>query len=172
MGFWHCILWLAGTGIAAFVLGRILPKRWFRGDRFPFRSFSFERDGKIYDRIRIKTWQNKVPDMSRILPKVMPAKRLAGNGKEGLPRMVQETCVAEFIHALLSVLSLFCLYLWPGVGGAVIVVLYVLGNLPYILIQRYNRPRLMKLLARYAKRAQNGQRAEVRREYESTDSEL
>ena len=39
------------------------------------------------------------------------------------------------------------LKIWPGAGGVLITVIYiVLGNLPFIIIQRYNRPRLQKLL--------------------------
>lgn len=36
----------------------------------------------------------------------------------------------------------------PGVGGVCITIIYiVLGNLPFIVVQRYNRPRLQKLFA-------------------------
>ena len=58
-----------------------------------------------------------------------------------------ETCVAELTHALLCIAGLALLWLWPGTGGIVLFALYVLlGNIPFILIQRYNRPRLQKLL--------------------------
>lgn len=147
--FWKCFWYLAITGIFAFFTGRILPKRWFRSDLFPYRSWAFEKEGRIYDSLKIRRWQNKVPDMSRILPKLMPAKNLSGNYRERMPRMLQETCVAEMIHSLLCVTGLYCLKLWPGNGGIVIVILYiVIFNLPFILIQRYNRPRLMKITKR------------------------
>ena len=65
-----------------------------------------------------------------------------------LPRMIQETCVAEMIHVLLSLTGLGCLVIWPGIGGVLVTAVYILlGNLPFILIQRYNRPRLQRLLA-------------------------
>ena len=45
--------------------------------------------------------------------------------------------------------------LWPGWGGAIVLAVWVLlANLPFILIQRYNRPRLMRLAALLRKRAQ------------------
>ena len=35
---------------------------------------------------------------------------------------------------------------WPGMGGVVVTAIFILLlNVPYILIQRYNRPRLMRL---------------------------
>ena len=149
MKLWSCILYLSITGAIAFFVGRILPKEWFRPELFPYRSYKFERGGRIYDKLNIRKWQSKVPDMSRILPKIMPPKNLSGNFKERLPLMLQETCVAEMIHSVLCLASLCCLELYPGIGGVIIVILYVVFfNLPYIIIQRYNRPRLLKLTQR------------------------
>ena len=146
MAIWKCGNYLVLTEIISFFVGRIIPKRWFSADVFPYRSFAFEQDGKFYDRFKIRFWQKKVPDMSKILPKLMPAKCISYDYKEQLPRMLQETCVAEFIHTLLCFSGLYCLKLWPGMGGAAVSVIYILVfNLPYIMIQRYNRPRLMRL---------------------------
>lgn len=144
--FWKCVWYFGATGVVAFFAGRLLPKNWFRPDWFPYRSYPFEKSGRVYNKLKIKYWQNKVPDMSKILPGMMPAKKLGRNIKQNLPRMLQETCVAEFVHTVLCFSGLYCLRLWPGVGGIIAFVLYVvLFNLPFILIQRYNRPRLMKL---------------------------
>ena len=137
----HCFLYLAATGIFGFLLGRLLPKRWFSAERFPFRSQPWEE--KLYRLLRVKQWQNKLPDMSRIFPKLMPAKRLT-----------PQTCVAELIHALLSVSGLGFLWLWPGGWGIALTVVYILlGNVSFIIIQRYNRPRLVKLLEMQQKKA-------------------
>lgn len=144
--FLQCIIYLAGIGIVSFVLGRIVPKRWFRAEAFPYRCFDFEREGRIYEKLKIRKWQSKVPDMSRILPFVMPKKRLLQGFEGKLPRMIQETCVAEWIHTVLSIAGLLCLGIWPGPGGIVVTVIYVLlGNIPFIIIQRYNRPRLLRM---------------------------
>ena len=154
MGFVKCACYIIVLGAANFLLGRLLPKRWFRYDAFPFRSFAFEREGRIYERLRIKRWQNKVPDMSRLFARLMPAKRLKGRPDEAtLTVMLQETCVAEAVHWGLSAAGLLCLRLWRGLWGAAVSLAYfLLGNLPFILIQRYNRPRLAGLLERVRER--------------------
>ncbi|MGN0985969.1 MAG: glycosyl-4,4'-diaponeurosporenoate acyltransferase [Candidatus Enterenecus sp.] len=154
MGFLRCAGLAVVLGVSGFVLGRCLPKRWFRYDAPPFRSFAFEREGKIYEKLNIKKWQSKVPDMSRIFVHLMPAKKIRGRLDEAtLTVMLRETCVAETIHWLLSAAGLGCLWLWPGWGGAAFYLVYVLlGNLPFILIQRYNRPRLAGLLRRIQER--------------------
>lgn len=165
MKFLHCALYLAAAGAAAFLLGRLLPKRWFRGDAFPYRCSPKEQ--KLFLALRVKEWQSRVPDMSRILPGLMPAKKLTAETFSDLPRMIQETCVAEFIHTLLSVTGLACLAIWPGVGGIAVTVVYVLlGNLPFIIIQRYNRPRLQRLLTLQQ------QKQERKNTHAHTDTEL
>lgn len=144
-----CLVYLAAIGLISFGLGRILPKSWFCPHAFPYRPFSFEDNGAIYHKLGIRRWQDRIPDMSRLLPGLMPRKAIPGRPTaRQLDTMLRETCVAEWTHAMLSLAGLSCLYLWPGVGGVIVTVIYILGNLPFILVQRYNRPRLMRLYAR------------------------
>ena len=165
MKFLHCALYLAATGAAAFLLGRLLPKRWFCGDAFPYRCSPKEQN--LFRALRVKEWQSRVPDMSRILPGLMPAKKLTAETFSDLPRMIQETCVAELIHTLLSVTGLACLAIWPGVGGIAVTVVYILlGNLPFIIIQWYNRPRLQRILTLQQ------QKQERKNTHAHTDTEL
>ena len=129
-----------------FIIGRILPKKWFDYNAFPYKAFDCEKDGKIYEKIAISKWQSKVPDMSRIFPKLMPKKRMVATDPDTLLLMVRETCIAELIHVLLSICGLFGIYIMPGVWGVLFYAAYfLLGNLPFILIQRYNRPRLVRI---------------------------
>lgn len=153
MGFWRCLAYIALLGVMGFLLGRALPKAWFSYERAPFRALSWEKNGRVYTKLGIGRWQSRVPDMSRLFPKLMPSKSLEKlPDQPGLLLMIQETCVAETVHALLCVLGLYCLRLWRGVGGAVFYLVYAaLGNLPFILIQRYNRPRLVRMYRRREK---------------------
>lgn len=146
MKFWKCAVYLMGVGIVAFFAGRFMPKGWIKPDRGLFRSFVFEKNGAAYEKLGIRKWQNKALDMSRILPFAMPPKNLSGNYEERLPVMIRETCVAELVHIAESVVGLRCLWIWPGAGGVTVTAIYILVlNLPFILIQRYNRPRLLRL---------------------------
>lgn len=149
MGFWSCVKYLAGTGALGFVIGRILPKSWFHPDAFPYREYAFERGGGFYCKLQIRKWQNKLPDMSRILPWCMPPKRLPKKGNAVLlADMIRETCVAEIVHIGHAVAGFGCVALWDGLGGVLMALLTVVGNLPFVMVQRYNRPRLLKLLSR------------------------
>ena len=146
-----CMLYIAALGVLSFVAGRIVPKRWFHADRFPWRCRPSEQ--KLWKLLRVKKWQAKVPDMSRIFPKLMTAKKMTKENFDNLPRMLEETCVAECTHALLSVLGLAMLKIWPGAGGVLITVIYIaLGKRPFIITHRNNRPRLQKLLIKKKKK--------------------
>ena len=146
-----CFAYAAALGVLSFFLGRLLPKRWLHPEKFPFRTYAWE--DRLWKALQIRKWQAKVPDMSRLFKKLMPAKALTQKTAQDLPLMIGETCVAELTHGLLCIAGLFLLKIWPGAGGIFLTVIYIVfGNLPFLLIQRYNRPRLQKLLARQPRR--------------------
>lgn len=115
----HCILYLGTVGIIIFVLGRVVPKRWFDSRSFPWKSFEWEHGGRIYNKLKIKTWQNKLPDMSKICTKIMPPKKMVSTDRDRIIVMLQETCIAEITHVALILLSLECLEIWDGIGGII-----------------------------------------------------
>jgi len=92
-----------------------------------------------------------VPDMSRLLGD-MVKKQLAPDGKTDYALLVQETCVAECVHFCLGLLSLGAFALCRSGWMVCIVAVYILlGNLPFQIIQRYNRPRLLRLMRKARK---------------------
>ena len=60
---------------------------------------------------------------------------------------MQETCVAELVHDILAILTFGCVWIWPGWGLWLSIAYVLIGHLPYIVIQRYNRPRLARMHA-------------------------
>lgn len=155
MNLMKCVFYFMAIGTVGFFVGRVIPKHWLKPCEGIFKCRSHEQEGKLYEGIGIKKWQKKVPDMSRILPFLMPPKNLLGDYQSRLPVMIQETCKAELIHILLCIAGLPAMKILPGVGGILVYLLYVVVfNLPYILIQRYNRPRLIRL---YEKQKQKEQ---------------
>lgn len=148
----YCIGYLAFTSILSFIIGRLLPKKWFDWEKVPFKTLPAEKNGKIYECLHIRKWKDIVPDMSRIVPPLMPkrAPKAVHGSKEEMEILLQETCVAEVVHGALCIVGIGYLYIWPGKPGAVVALLNILGNLPFMIIQRYNRPRLCKIYKRLA----------------------
>ena len=148
------------TGALSHVLGEMLPREWFRFDRFPFRSAAWEKEGRIYEHLGIQKWKDAAPDMSKLMGKMFP-KKVVGRPDSGqILRLMEETCVAEFVHLVLILLSPLLLhYVHGGFGLAFLLVYDLLGNLPFLLIQRYNRPKLLRIYRRMqlrAEKAKNG----------------
>lgn len=151
MTFWVSALrFLIAAGIAGvltLLLGIPVPRHIFRADRFPFKTYAFEKDGEIYKKLLVHKWKDIVPDASKVITK-MAKKRINKNAdRDALERLVQETCVAEIVHWILIVLTpVYCAGIPLGFS-MLFSVLYALGNLVFIIIQRYNRPRFEKILA-------------------------
>lgn len=157
MQFLYCACYLAVLGVISFILGRLVPKSWFDYTRAPFRPAAFERNGKFYEAFAIAKWQNRVPDMSRIFPKLMPPKKMpARPDAQTLLIMIRETCAAEATHAFLMVAGLGVIVIWPCIWGVLLYLVYaVFGNLVFLMIQRYNRPRLVRLYERMRTKRSN-----------------
>ena len=97
-------------------------------------------------------------DMSKIFPKIMPVKQLREDIAvyhtltEKITVLVKETCIAEFIHTMLAIVGFGCMKIWEGLGGTIVAILYAVGNIPFIMVQRYNRPRLISILNKKRKK--------------------
>ena len=154
MGFLYSMLYLLVISIACFIVGRLYPKKWVMENKFPFSSFAFERNGAIYNKIGIARWKTKLPDMSMLLgdlfPSFIPKKRV--DSSEKIPILIKETCIAEASHFVAGILGFGCSFIWRSSGGKILSFLYFIGNLPFVIIQRYNRPRLKRTLEMLEKR--------------------
>ncbi len=144
----NCAVYLLAIGLFIRCVGIAYPRRWFRYDRFPYKGLPWELGGKFYRKFGIQYWKEKVPDASRKNKKMFRKKTGLQPDSERLERLVQETCVAEFAHYQLILLSIPVFWICPGWGGWVIYGLCVSINMIFVLIQRYNRPRLLHALQR------------------------
>jgi glycosyl-4,4'-diaponeurosporenoate acyltransferase len=146
------IVYFVVIGILAHVIGEALPRRIFSPRAFIFSQRPWEQEGAVYERLGIRRWKDRLPDTSKIC-RYMTKKALPrGVASHQVDALVRETCVSEAVHASLCLASLAALLLWRGWGGILACIVYILGNLPFIMIQRYNRPHLMGLSERLKKR--------------------
>lgn len=162
VAFLKTLLYTLVVGTVLHFVGESLPRKSFHAERFPFRPWFWEKGGKLYDKIRIKKWKDRVPDMSKVRKKMVP-KRLGIAPKAAqVYRLVQETCVAETVHWVLILGGLFIPIFWREhlLSGAILTVGYCLGNLAFVTIQRYNRPMLLSLAKRLEKREERQKHAQ------------
>lgn len=145
---WTGIKFVAIVGILAHILGIVFPKDCLCHESFPFKAFSWEKNGTFYNRFHISKWMSKLPDMSRIVP-YMFRKKLDGDmTAEHIMQYIKETCLAELVHFLLILSSPILALIVGGRRGVIFMLIYSFCNIPFIMIQRYNRPKLVRLYRR------------------------
>lgn len=152
-GLLRAVIVVALGGAVSFIFGQLLPRRWFRPEVFPYKDWKWELGGHIYLKLGINRWKDRMPDMSRIIPGMVKKKAGLARVPESMYRLIQETCVAEFIHWLLVFLVSPLVYAEiGGIWGVAAAIVNIMGNMVFILIQRYNRPRLVEIYKRMEKR--------------------
>lgn len=147
------ICYIGITGLISFYTGAGLPRRWFNDGRFPFRSFRWENNGKVYEKLNIRKWKGEILDMSKIMTNILPKKLPLSATVKDVQTLIAETCVAEVVHWCLCIISVGNYWIWKkSVEGIIIWILCIIGNMPFILVQRYNRPHLQSLRDKMLKR--------------------
>jgi glycosyl-4,4'-diaponeurosporenoate acyltransferase len=144
----------AAVGVAAGYAAHKLPLRRLDHDGRLTRLRAFERDGRWYERrLRIKRWKGRLPEAGDLFAGGFSKRRLAGAGPDDLRRFAAETRRAELTHWwVLAAGPLFVL--WNPWWLALVMVGYgVAANVPCLVVQRYNRARLLRLLAVAERRA-------------------
>ena len=143
-------LFFAIWGIVPLLLAYLcllIPDRFFEPTRFFWRSHAFERGGSIYERVfHIRSWKHLLPDGGGVWKKRSYKKKsLTDYSEQNLKRFLIETSRGELVHWLgivpFWVFGLFAppVVIWIMLCYALIV------NLPCIIAQRYNRPRVYAL---------------------------
>jgi glycosyl-4,4'-diaponeurosporenoate acyltransferase len=135
----------AATGYAAH---RLDDDRLSR-DGWLLRPRRFEAGGRWYRRrLRIHRWKDRVPDAGDLFRGGVSKRHLPAYDVAGLQLFVRETRRAELAHWwAMSCGPVFVLWN-PPLAAGLLVGYGVLANLPFILIQRYNRFRVQSLLER------------------------
>ena len=95
-----------------------------------------------------------MPDKSRYMRTMVKKTLGEDRSSKHIKRLIEETCVAEMVHWLLLLVGPLFMLISNSVFGVIASILYSLSNVPFIMIQRYNRPRLidfyLKILVREA----------------------
>ena len=109
-------------------------RRWYQ-----LRDF----EEKLYRKLGVKTWKEKLPAYD---PSLFSVK------DRTFDEIAQATCQAEIVHEIIAALSFFPIIasVWFGELAVFLVtsVLAACFDLMFVMMQRYNRPRIVKLAER------------------------
>ena len=133
-----------------------LPDRFFAPPVRFFKGYAFERDGQIYELLfKVSSWKHLLPDGAAAWKKRGYLKKnLTDYTVENLDRFLVESARGEATHWL-AILPFWIFgffappeVIWLMLGYALVI------NLPCIIVQRYNRPRIARLRERIQAKAQ------------------
>ena len=143
-----CVLWPV-LQMAAAEISRLLPDLYFNHELSIYRCRAWERQGAIYNAwFKIRHWKHLLPDGGAIVPGGYAKKHLTDYSPGNLHKFLNESCRAEFSHWL-AILPFWIF----GLIGPPVIMVYMLVyaliiNVPCIMAQRFNRPRIAKLLTK------------------------
>lgn len=137
--FYHFAMRLA----VGYAINGIFHNR-FDYNRAYFRPRPFEK--RLYARLGVRKWMGRMPTYS---PDTF------STALHSWEEIAGATCQAEVVHTLIALLSLLPIALipWLGTPGVFIItsVLSAAFDLLFVCIQRYNRPMLLRQIARRAR---------------------
>jgi glycosyl-4,4'-diaponeurosporenoate acyltransferase len=137
----------AATGYAAY---RLDDRRLSR-DGWLLRQRRFESGGRWYRRwLRINRWKDKVPEAGALFRGGISKRHLPAHDAAGLELFARETRRAELAHWWAMCCGLVFVVWNPPLAAVLLLAYGVLANLPFVVIQRYNRFRIQALLQRRA----------------------
>ncbi len=123
------------------------PRSWL------YRQRVWEKRGRAYKALlKVKKWKRLLPDGAAVFKRGFRKKRLTGRHPAYIQTFILETCRAELTHwVILAWSPIF--FIWNEWWIGLIMVGYgLVVNMPCIVAQRYNRIRLNRMHARYARR--------------------
>ncbi len=134
---YHFLMRLAvGTSVDLIMKNKANHKNaWFREKRF---------EAGLYRVLRVRKWKKHLPTYS---PDAFDT------SQKTVGELVGATCQAEVIHEIIMVLSLLPIAFIPLLGGAVAMIITSVLSMAFdslfVMILRYNRPRLVKIMTRF-----------------------
>lgn len=131
---------LIGTIVNAALNNRVdYTRGWFAPKAF---------EQKLYKLLNVKKWKANMPTYS---PETFSVEN------HTLEEIVGATCQAELVHEIIIVLSFLPIATIPWFGVPLVFILTsvfaALFDLIFVIMQRFNRPRLVKLLERQKRSA-------------------
>ena len=139
--------WAMFHGVTGYAVHR-LPLHRLQRDTWLLHKRAFEDDGRWYERLGIRRWKDRLPEAGALFAGGVSKRQLPTADEGGLGRFTIETRRAELGHwAAAACGPLFVLWNPPGI--AVVMIVYgIVVNAPFIAIQRYNRWRVERIVAR------------------------
>ncbi len=135
-----------GFGVGLFT--HRLPVDRLDHDTWLLRLRPAELDASLYARLRVKRWKDRLPEAGTFFAGGFSKRTVATRDPVYLERFVVETRRAEVTHWLVMAIAPVFVLWNPWWLVAIMFVYAFVANVPCLLVQRYNRMRLYRVLER------------------------
>lgn len=121
-----------------------------------FRERKWEEHGALYQRLfKVKRWKDALPELGDFIPFIFSKRKIASLDRNYIKKFAAETCRAEICHwSIIFCMLVYCIF-HMNLINVVILSVTILLNMPFIMIQRYNRPRITNKLDQRVKYRHN-----------------
>lgn len=150
--FLYLLLAVAICGIMAGIITlitRILPAKVFSPYRHRYKVSS--KENKFYNKLKIKKWKDKIPELGK-LSGFAKTEIAEPNNPQYIFKFLTENCIAEALHFYSIVAGLLVFVFLPReyvfTIGLPIFFLNMLLHIMPIFVQRYLRPKFLKIYNR------------------------
>jgi glycosyl-4,4'-diaponeurosporenoate acyltransferase len=141
-----CLAWAIIQPSVAYLSMRF-PASVLKSEQWLYRTRRWEAGGEIYNIVfHVKHWKWRLPYGGSLFQKDFSMKKIASNEEEYLRLWVKESCRSELCHwVAISPAVLF--FVWNPFWMWIMMLVYavIINTIP-IIVQRYNRPRLLRIL--------------------------
>lgn len=135
--------------VCALFVRYCLPKKVFNPFLKVYNVGKNER--KFYEKIGIRKWKDRIPEAGQIFADFSKTEVADMTNNEYVKKFMSETIYAEIMHWLSMLFSFLIIFIDLRLAltvGLPLVIGNMILNLMPVLVQRYNRPKLMVLYER------------------------
>ena len=135
--------------VCALFVRYCLPKKIFNPFLKIYKVGKNER--KFYEKIGIRKWKDRIPEAGQLFANFGKSEIADTNNNEYVYKFMSETIYAEIMHWLSALFSFLIIFIDLRLALTVALPLVIgnmILNLMPVLVQRYNRPKLMVLYQR------------------------
>ena len=126
------------------LLVRAFPKKWVDPFNKIYKVRNWER--KLYVKLGVRSWKDLIPESGKALVGFDKRSVATMNDNEYLKKFMEESVIAELMHFLSFVTSALLL-LVPMKLALIVRMPIIIANIIFqvmpVIVQRYNRPKLM-----------------------------
>ncbi len=126
-----------------------IPKKWINPFSKFFKVHNWEQ--KLYVALDIRKWKDKIPELGKTLENFDKSKVHDPHNNEYVMKFMCATINGELMHALSAIFGVLVIFidlqLFFVVGLPLLICNTIINVLP-VMVQRYNRPKLILLYKR------------------------